>query len=141
MRRREGLTACLLGDRKTKLSGFPMRNMKDSTLNWEPRLNTEVKSTPKTRANSLYGCHWLSYGGKEVWNLRGFGHNLRFFQYFEEQEGAIRHVLQETRGMHGYRTLVPFCQSRITVSGNSESIMFRLRILEFRHARTFCRGH
>lgn len=30
-----------------------MRNMNDSTLNWEPRLRTEKKSTPKTRANSL----------------------------------------------------------------------------------------
>lgn len=30
-----------------------MRNMKDSTLNWDPRLSTEKKSTPNTRANSL----------------------------------------------------------------------------------------
>lgn len=50
------LTSSLLGDIKTKLSGLAMRNIKDSTLNCDPRLITEKKSTPKTRANSLkYG--------------------------------------------------------------------------------------
>lgn len=49
----KGLTSDLLGDINTNPSGLAMRNMKDSTLNWEPRLITEKKSIPNTRANSL----------------------------------------------------------------------------------------
>jgi len=47
------LTSSLLGDISIKLSGFAILNMKDSTLNCDPRVSTEKKSTPKTRANSL----------------------------------------------------------------------------------------
>jgi len=47
-------TSFLLGDIKTKDSGFAILNMKDSTLNCDPRLSTEKKSTPKTLANSLH---------------------------------------------------------------------------------------
>ena len=49
-------TSCALGEIKTKLSGFAILNINDSTLNCEPRLRTEKKSTPKTRANSLEMC-------------------------------------------------------------------------------------
>lgn len=50
-------TCCFEGETRTKLSGFAIRNMKDSTLNWDPRNMTEAKSTPKTRANSLHGIN------------------------------------------------------------------------------------
>ena len=35
-------------------SGLAIRNMNDSTLYCDPRNMTEAKSTPNTRANSLY---------------------------------------------------------------------------------------
>lgn len=42
-----------LGESIMKLSGFESLNKTDSTLNWLPRVRTERKSTPKTRAVSL----------------------------------------------------------------------------------------
>ncbi|KAI7421961.1 hypothetical protein KC332_g60 [Hortaea werneckii] len=41
-----------LHDQRTKLSGFAIRNIKLSTLNWLPLLKTEKKSTPSRRACS-----------------------------------------------------------------------------------------
>jgi hypothetical protein len=46
-------TWVLLGEMRTKLSGFAIRSIKDSTLNCDPLLITEKKSIPNTRANSL----------------------------------------------------------------------------------------
>jgi hypothetical protein len=61
----EARTSSLLGDNKTKLSGLAMRNINDSTLNWEPRLMTEKKSTPKTQANSLADLRLISRGDED----------------------------------------------------------------------------
>lgn len=54
VRRLRKLTSAFVGDTNTKLSGLAIRNIKDSTLNCDPRLITEKKSTPKALANSLY---------------------------------------------------------------------------------------
>ena len=53
MNRGSLLTSLLLGDSSTKLPGLAIRDMNDSTLNCDPRLITEKKSTPNTLANSL----------------------------------------------------------------------------------------
>lgn len=72
------LTSCLFGERSTKLSGLAMRNMNDSTLNCDPRLSTEKKSTPNTRANSLEDASIISQSSHEKINLyvRGLRHNI-----------------------------------------------------------------
>lgn len=46
-------TSTRLGERRRKDSGFAMRNMTDSTLNCDPRVRTDLRSTPKTLALSL----------------------------------------------------------------------------------------
>lgn len=76
------LTSSLLGESSIKLSGFAMRNMKDSTLNWDPRLSTEKNSTPNTLANSLDQSEYLA-GDSDVEldaNLRVLSDHLSFVQ-------------------------------------------------------------
>lgn len=87
------LTSCLLGDSNTKLSGLAMRNMNDSTLNCEPRLSTEKKSTPNTRANSLVK-HQEGYSSRSAENARVLGDHFSGIHNFQDHGCASSEVSQ-----------------------------------------------
>lgn len=90
-------TCCLDGETRTNDSGFARRKMKDSTLYWDPRNMTDAKSTPKTRANSLY-CQF-SHIRKGTGGSRVLGNDLGSINNFNIHDHTLEAILEHSMSM------------------------------------------
>jgi len=71
--------------------------MKDSTLYWDPRNMTDAKSTPKTRANSLYVQ--LSHLREGAGDSRVLGNDLGSIDEFDIHDHTLKVILEHSMCM------------------------------------------
>ena len=120
-------TSAFLGEINTKLSGLASLNIKDSTLNWDPRLRTEKKSTPKTLANSLETTTLSAkYTMKRAQWLRCLRDNFCNFKELKVHDGMHRQVFEKECRMCGDIAVVPICQCSVAVSWNSSQTVYQI---------------
>lgn len=104
--------------------------MKDSTLNWDPRLKTEKKSTPKTLANSLSSKVVKVPDPEEADCLRCLGDGFGFLKKLKVCDHTHGQVLKKHRGVQRNWAEVPLCQSFVTILRNPSPNMSRKHSLK-----------